>query len=69
MIAEGLNTKYHQCCKDGHTYWIENHVLHACPTNIDGTIDYDNRMEVNQFEMNPSKLQDIRTHVLSELID
>lgn len=64
-----LGVKYHQCCKDGHTYWIMHNVLMACPTNANGTIDEESYGSVEDFELNPEDIVNVRNHVLSELIE
>ncbi len=64
-------SSYHQCCKDGHTYWIENNILTSCPTNRDGSIDIDESDCVESYAdqaMEWEEMIEIRNHVLSKLI-
>ncbi len=62
---------YHQCCNDGHTYWIENNILTSCPTNRDGSIDTEESGCVEGYAdqaMEWEEMIAIRNHVLSKLI-
>ncbi len=63
--------RYHQCCKDGYTYWVYDNILYSCPTNTNGTIDFDERGCVSDYSsqaMEYDEMIEIRNHVLSKLI-
>ncbi len=62
---------HHQCCKDGHTYWIEKDILTSCPTNRNGSIDTEESGCVESYAdqtMEWDEMIAIRNHVLTELI-